>query len=160
MAIQGELNTLINGTVYNWQESHIYMGNQAIVQGAFQELNYRSRQSSDYVQGNQVAPVGKSNGYGTVEGSFTMLIDDWDALNSAIVQLSTSGGTTHNTDFGFVISYAVTDEFIRTDTVNGIRITDAQTTKGSKDEIIKVCQFIAMQLLDNGVPAFTPGQSS
>lgn len=160
MAIQGELSTLINGNRYNWQESHFYMNNVPIAGGYMVELNYTSKQSSDYVQGNQIAPIGKTPGYGTVDGTFTMPIDVWDDFNRQITGLPTSDGTTHNTDFALVCSYSVTEQFIRTDTINGIRIVSAQTTKGSKDEMLKVCQFIAMQLLDNGIPAFAPGGST
>lgn len=158
MAIQGEVSTLINGNVFSWQEIHVYMNNIPIILGAFIALDYTAKQENKLVYGGgQVAPKGKTPGNGSVEGSFTMFISDWDSFNQQITQLTTSDGTTFNTDFSFVISYAVGDTYIRTDTVSGIRLGQGQTTKGSSDEIVKVVQFTATQLLDNGIPAFKAG---
>lgn len=51
--------------------------------GVLQALNWQAQMDSADVQGNQIAPVGMTNGYGTASGSMELLAseaDDWCSL--------------------------------------------------------------------------------
>lgn len=99
--------------------------------GVLQSMNWSASQDAGLVQGNQIGLVGRTNGYGTATGSMELLVseaDDW--LNTV-----TSGGfyPAMSIFFNLRVTYAVNGTNVRTDSLQGIKITkiDSNNAKGN-----------------------------
>lgn len=89
--------------------------------GIVQNLNWDATQDAGIVQGNQIAIVGRTNGYGTITGSLELLVsesDDW-------LKTITSNGTYPilSVFFDLRVSYSVNGTDVRVDTLQGIKLT-------------------------------------
>lgn len=145
--------TLINGNRYSFANITIQLGGVEVARGALKSINYDASQEPGLVQGNQVAPVGRTVGYGSATGSFEMLASEWDDFNDS---LTNSGETpTMSVDFDIIISYSVNDVDVRTDSLLGCRITKigSANTQGN-DATTKACDLSIMQVYENGILAY------
>jgi hypothetical protein len=99
--------------------------------GVLQSLNWTAQQDSADVQGNQIAPVGMTNGYGTASGSIELLAsesDDW-------LKTITNQGfyTAFAVFFNLRITYAVNGTDVRVDSLRSCRLKSgaANNAKGN-----------------------------
>src|ERR1700745_1736098 len=99
--------------------------------GVLQALNWSATQDSGVVQGNQIARVGLTNGYGVATGSMELLVSEADDFLNTI----SSGGfyPAMTVFFNLRITYAVNGTDVRTDSLQGIKITktDSNNQKGN-----------------------------
>ncbi len=151
--------TLINGNRYsftsisaNWQ--NISTGAQGeFPRGIFKSLNYDASQDPGLVQGNAIAPVGRTTGFGTGTGSFESLISELDDFLAAV----TNNGQfpIMNVDWNLVVSYSVNDVDVRTDSLLGCRITKVgQANSQGNDATMTSCDISIMKMYRNGLLVF------
>lgn len=151
--------TLINGNRFSFTDIRISIAgfDQPAV---FTALNYKSTQEPGIVQANQVAPVGRTSGYGTATGGFTMLISEWDDLATTLSDQNPSGAVM-NTDFDIQVSYNINDTDIRTDNLIGCRITDMDVSVSKGNEAVyMVLQLSIMRVQRNGIDDFSLGDQN
>ena len=118
--------------------------------GIFKSVNYDAAQDPGLVQGNQIAPVGRTSGYGTGTGSMELLISESDDF----LNLLTGGGTfpIMNVDFNLTVSYSVNDIDVRTDLLMGCRITKlGQANSQGNDATMLSCDLSIMKMYRNGL---------
>ncbi len=148
-------NTLINGNRYsftsisaNWKTAAGAGGD--FPRGIFKSLNYDASQDPGLVQGNSIAPVGRTTGYGAGTGSFEALISELDDFLSS---LTNSGQIPiMNADFNLVVSYSVNDIDVRTDALLGVRITKiGQANSQGNDATMSSCDLSIMKMFRNGL---------
>jgi len=147
-------NTLINGNRFSFTDIDIQMNGENQVKGVFAAINYTATQDPGIVQGNQVAPVGRTSGYGTATGSFQMLVSEFDDFVQSLLNASPVP-TIMNVDFDIIIQFNINDVDIRTDTLQGARITSVEfsNAKGSDATMVN-CNLSVMNVLINDVPTF------
>ncbi len=148
--------TLINGNRYSftsisadWKNMATGLGGE-FPRGIFKSINYDASQDPGLVQGNAIAPVGRTTGYGTGTGSFEALISE---LDDFLQQLTNNGQfPIMNVDFNLVISYSVNDIDVRTDTLLGCRITSVkQANSQGNDATQSSCDLSIMKMYRNGL---------
>lgn len=148
-------NTLINGNRYSFVDIDVTMNGVDQIKGVFAGVNYTATQDPGIVQGNQVAPVGRTAGYGTATGSFQMLISEYDDFVQNLIQ-SAPAPTIMNVDFEIIVQFNINDVDIRTDTLQGCRITSVEMSNAKgNDATMVTCNLSIMQVLLNDVPTFT-----
>ncbi len=149
--------TLINGNRYsftsisaNWSS---LAGQGEFPRGIFKSINYDASQDPGLVQGNSIAPVGRTTGFGTGTGSFESLISELDDFLAAV----TNGGQfpIMNVDWNLVVSYSVNDLDVRTDSLLGCRITKVgQANSQGNDATMTSCDISIMKMYRNGLLVF------
>jgi uncharacterized membrane protein YjgN (DUF898 family) len=154
-------NTSLNGVRYSFTDITM-VANSApqfgglrvpIPKGILQSINYDAQQDAGIVQGNQIAIVGRTNGYGTATGSMELLVSEFDDFANII----TVGGTTPlmSVFFDLSIAYSVNKIDVRTDVLVGIKITKVGSAnqKGSDAAMVSLDLNIA-NLFKNGIAMF------
>ncbi len=150
--------TAINGTRYAWtnfscEAATIDGGTYAPPKGVMQAFNWSAKQDAGEVEGNQVAPVGVTDGYGKGTGDFEMLLSESDDFDSAL----TGAGAVPlmSVFFTWVVQYSVNDIDVTTTVVEGIKITglDQSGAKGSDPATAKYT-FRCSKITKNGVVIF------
>lgn len=145
--------TFINGNRYSFTSISVQLNGVDVAKGAFRSLNYDAQQDPGMVQGNQVAPVGRTTGYGQGTGSFEILVYEFDQLASSL----TANGVVPimSVDFDIVVSYSVNNVDVRTDTLRGVRITKiGSANQQGSDATTKSCDLSIMRLWLNGIPVY------
>lgn len=156
--------TQINGNRYSFvhislSANGLFAGQQQLggtqdqPRGCIQSINYAASLDSGWVQGNQIAPVGRTPGYGTGDGSLELLAAEFDSF----IQFISSNGQYPFmvVDFNLTVSYSVNDIDVRTDELIGCRITkvDNNNQKGN-DATTKGLTLSIARLKLNGVDAY------
>lgn len=121
--------------------------------GVFKSWNYKASKEPGLVQGNQVAPVGRTRGYGTGTGSFEMLKSEWNDF----VQSATLDGEIPimDVDFNVVLNYSENDIDTTTDVLRGVRITDIDINNQQGTDASYVnCTVSIMRLALNGIVTY------
>ena len=122
-----------------------------------QSFDWSAKQEPGEVEGNQVAPVGVTDGYGKGTGSFEMLLSDSDDFEAAI-----TGGPglfpLMSTFFQWTVQYSINtlaQPDITTQILRGIKITgvDHSGTKGSDPATVKYSMRFS-QIIKNGIVLF------
>lgn len=149
--------TQINGNRYSFTSITVSTSVGDIPRGVFKSINYSAQQDPGIVQGNQVAPTGRTSGQATSTGDFEMLVSEWDDFIASL----TSNGVfpIMSVDFDLICAYSVNDTDVRTDSLLGCRITSigSDNTQGN-DATTKKCQLSIMRMKLNGVDAYAdPG---
>ncbi len=150
--------TLINGNRYSFTSisadwNIVGGGSGEFPRGIFKSINYDASQDPGIVQGNSIAPVGRTTGFGTGTGSFESLISELDDFLAQI----TNGGQfpIMNVDWNLTISYSVNDIDVRTDTLLGCRITKVgQANSQGNDATMSSCDISIMKMFRNGLLVF------
>jgi hypothetical protein len=148
-------DTLVNGNRYSFTNiamewSDVTGGGAEFARGVFKSINYDASQDPGIVQGNQIAPVGRTTGYATGSGSFEMLISESDDFFSSL----TGDGNVPimSADFNLAVSYSVNDIDVRTDQLMGVRITKlGQSNSQGNDATMVSCDFSIMKMYRNGI---------
>lgn len=148
--------TLINGNRYSftsvtaeWVNLSTGVGAE-FPRGIFKSINYDASQDPGLVQGNQIAPVGRTSGQGQGSGSFEMLISEFDDF----VNQLTNGGQfpIMSVDFNVTVSYSVNDVDVRTDSLLGMRITKKGNSNAQgNDATMVACDVSIMKMYSNGI---------
>ncbi len=137
--------------------------------GCFKSISYDVMLDAGIVQGNQVAMVGRTMGYGTATGSIEMLVAEFDTW-AAYVTLTGGGGPGGSgptsafpllsIDFNLKIAYSINDIDMRQDQLIGCRITKASTSNSSGNDATTVSLDLSIaRVIRNGVDMFgDPGQ--
>jgi uncharacterized protein YaiE (UPF0345 family) len=119
LSIEGETTQLYGSIPFNFPK------------GVIQALNFSWQSDSAEVQGNQIAPVGMTNGYGTASGSIEILVseaDDW-------IKTITSNGfyPAANVFFNLRITSSVNGTDVRMDSLRSCRLKGGSSNnqKGS-----------------------------
>lgn len=145
--------TQINGNRHSFTSVGVQMDGRDIPKGVFKSINYDAAQDPGIVQGNQIAMMGRTTGYGLGTGSFEMLASEWDDFVNDL----TAGGSVPimSIDFDIVVSYSVNDVDVRTDTLRGCRITKiASANQQGSDATTKQCDLSIARIKLNGIDAF------
>lgn len=131
--------TLYNGVRYGFTDINIegettqLYGSIAFTfpKGVVQSLNWSAQLDSAEVQGNQIAPVGMTNGYGTATGGIELLVseaDDW------VAKISSQGFYPFmNVFFNLRITYSVNGTDVRMDSLRSCKCksTASNNQKGN-----------------------------
>src|SRR5690348_3366515 len=140
--------TTINGNRYSFTSISVTMDGVDQPKGVFKSWNYKATKDPGIVQGNQVAPVGRTRGYGTGTGSFEMLKSEW---NDFIQDLTGQGSIPiMDADFNVVLSYSENDFDVTTDTLRGIRITDIDLNNTQGNDAAYVNATVSIMSLEIG----------
>lgn len=121
--------------------------------GVLQSLNWDATQDAGIVQGNQIAMVGRTNGYGIGTGTMELLVsesDDWLGTISA-------GGffPAMSVFFNLRIAYSVNGTDVRVDTLQGIKITKVSTANAKgNDATITSFDLSIAKAYKNGILLF------
>ncbi len=150
--------TLINGNRYSFTSINAVWNRQGggqgeFPRGIFKSINYDASQDPGIVQGNAIAPVGRTTGFGTGTGSFEALISE---LDDFLAQVTNSGQfPIMNVDWDLIVSYSVNDIDVRTDTLLGCRITKVgQANSQGNDATMTSCDISIMKMYRNGLLVF------
>lgn len=154
-------STAINGVRYDFTTLTLAgstapdFGNQnfQFPKGVIQSLNYDAAQDAGIVQGNQIAIVGRTNGYGVGTGSMELLVSEFDDFASLV----TNDGQTPlmSVFFDLRAAYAVNQIDVRVDLLMGIKITKVggAQQKGN-DAIVVPCDLSIAMIYRNGIAMF------
>jgi len=156
--------TQINGNRYSFTNITIstvnYAFGQAVLgggldqpRGVFKSINYDAMLDPGLVQGNQVTPVGRTQGYGSSTGSFEMLLSELDDFYEDL----TFGGQfpIMGVDFDIIVQYSVNDVDVRIDLLRGCRITKlGSANQQGNDASTGTCELSIMQIQKNGIDAY------
>lgn len=114
--------TQINGNRYAFVDISVTMDGVDQPKGVFKSWNYKASKKRGIVQGNQVAPVGRTRGYGEGSGSFEMLRSEYDDFCKTV----TNDGQIPilDAEFDVEISYSTNDVDTITDQLRGICMED------------------------------------
>lgn len=145
--------TQINGNRFSFTNVSVVLDGVEQPKGVFKSINYKATQEPGNVQGNQVVIVGRTQGYGIGSGSFEMLVSEWDDF---VLDLTDDGDVPiMSVDFDIVVSYSVNDTDVRTDRLEGCRITDIDSTnQQGNDATMKNCTLSIARVYENDVAAF------
>lgn len=142
--------TLINGDRFSFTSISVNMAGRDEAKGTFKSVNYTGTQEPGVVQGNAVMVTGLTAGYFQGAGDFEMLVAELDAFLSYL----TNDGDLPilGIDFDMVVSYAENDVDVRTDTLQGCRITEisSSNTQGT-DGTTKTCKLFIRRIFLNGL---------
>lgn len=121
--------------------------------GVLQSLNWSAKQDAGIVQGNQIAMVGRTNGYGVGTGSLELLVSEADDWLATI----TSQGfyPAMSVFFNIRITYSVNGTDVRTDSIQGIKIVgvDSNNQKGN-DATTSPFELSIAKAYKNGILLF------
>lgn len=146
--------TQINGNRYAFVDISLTMDGTDQPKGVFKTWNYKASKKRGVVQGNQVAPVGRTRGYGEGSGSFEMLRSEWDDF----VQQITQQGQIPilDAEFDVELSYSTNDVDTITDRLRGVCIEDLDfNNQQGTDAAYVSCMVSIMRLNLNGADAFS-----
>ena len=141
---------LINGVRHSWSSVEIKVAGQTF--GGVQEVNYGFKLDAATVYGQGSQPIGTTTGKGSFTADMTMLLEEYDAMVSAL-------GPAYATAF-FDLQTSYSDEgFVESglstvvDTVKSCRITEvaASASNGSTDALTRKITLLPMQMFLNGV---------
>lgn len=123
--------------------------------GSVLSASWDATQDPGVVQGNNVAIVGRTNGYGVGTGSMEILAseaDDWITLLSKYGTFPVM-----SVFFNLRFSYAVNGTDVRIDELQGIKITKvgAANARGN-DATSRTFDFNIAQIYQAGIPLFEP----
>lgn len=153
--------TAINGVRYDFttltleatSASDFGGSDYAFPKGIVQSINYDAQQDAGWVQGNQIAPVGRTNGYGTGTGSLEILVSEFDDF----CDLLTGGGAfpLMSVFFDLRVAYSVNGTDVRVDVLQGIKITKvgSNNQKGNDATTVSLDLTIA-QIWKNGIAMY------
>lgn len=147
--------TYINGTRMAWTNFKCSATNTDGTdyeppKGVMQSFNWSAKQDAGEVEGNQVAPVGTTDGYGKGTGDFEILLSEASDFNNQIT--GGPGGTPlMSVFFKWVIQYSVDDTDISTAVIEGIKITgvDQNGEKGNDPATMKYSFRCSRITVDN-----------
>jgi hypothetical protein len=147
--------TQINGSRYSFVNLSVNANGNDIAKGVFKSINYNAKQDAGIVQGNMVAIVGRTDGYGVGEGDFEMLVAEYDAFNQDLTNTITGILPTMSVYFDIIVSYSVNDIDVRTDELRGCKITgiDRSNQQGTDATTVK-CTLSIARIRNNGIDAF------
>lgn len=146
--------TQINGNRYSFVDVSLQMNGVDIPKGVFKSWNYKPTKQRGLVQGNQVAPVGRTRGYGQGTGSFEMLRSEW---NDFIDNITNQGEIPIlDAEFDVEISYSTNDVDTITDQLRGVCIEDLDfnNAQGS-DAAYVTCTVSIMRFTLDGHDAYS-----
>lgn len=157
--------TILNGNRFSHVNlslsfGNLYAGNQQsgsagsdLPRGVVKALNYDAMLDAGIVQGNQVAILGRTTGYGTASGSIEVYVSEFDDFASRI----TNNGQfpIMGIDFDLTASYSINDIDVRQDILIGARITKiGSASQSGNDAHTKTLDLNIAQLKLNGLYAF------
>lgn len=128
-----------------------------IRRGVITALNYKPAVDGAIVQGNQVAPVGRTMGYGSSTGSVTFLVSEFNDF----CQVITQGGAfpISTAEFNLTASYGINDIDTFQDDLIGCRLMDADSTsQNGNDPTARVCTLSIMRIKLNGIDFYADPQ--
>lgn len=139
--------TFANVTPSN--QNYLYFAGGYIPRGVVTALNYKPTVDSGVVQGNQVAPVGRTQGYGTTQGSITLLASE---ANDFLANLTQQGlYPISAVDFDLSVSMSINDIDTFQDDLIGCRILDADfTSQNGNDPTQRVFSLSIMRVRLDG----------
>lgn len=154
-------NTSINGVRYDFTSISLagstapnFGGlNFQFPKGVLQAITYEATQDAGIVQGNQISMVGRTNGYGLGTGSMELLVSEFDDWVATV----TGSGSTPlmSVFFDLRIAYAINQIDVRTDTLQGIKITKVGgTMQKGNDAVVVPCDMSIAQVYRNGIAMF------
>lgn len=158
-------DTYINGTRYAFSNfsalaTAINAGSNALngglwtpPKGVMQAFDWEAKQDSAEVEGNQVAPVGVTDGYGKGTGSYEILYSESDDHDSAI---SSGGAFPLMSCFTqWMMGYSINDIDVTTVLIQGLKITGIthNAAKGSEPATVKYT-YRCSRIVKNGVVLF------
>jgi hypothetical protein len=153
--------TAYNGVRYSFTDINVE-GNTAqqfggvnfsFPKGVLQSLNWDATQDAGIVQGNQIAIVGRTNGYGSVTSSMELLVseaDDW-------LKTITSNGTYPilSVFFDLRITYSVNGTDVRVDTLQGNKLTKlGSANQKGNDATTNTFEMSTSKAYKNGLIVF------
>jgi hypothetical protein len=118
--------------------------------GVLQSLNWTAQQDSADVQGNQIAPVGMTNGYGTGSGAMELLVseaDDW------LKTISSNGFyPALNVFFNLRITYSVNGTDVRMDSLRSCKAKSVASNNSKGNDAVTTPFDIRIGLIyKNGI---------
>lgn len=128
-------------------------GTQDQPRGCLQSINYNATLEPGMVQGNQIAPVGRTSGYGLGEGDVEILVSEYDQF----VAFITNNGQypIMQVDFNYVVSYSINDIDVRKDELIGCRITNlGSNNQVGNNATTKTMKLSIMRQRHNGVEVY------
>lgn len=138
---------LINGQRHSWSSIEIRLNGNIVL--GLTEINYSPTLEPGVVRGAGALPIGHTLGNAEYEGDFTILLDEFNALTTAL------GAAWMTKPFDIVVSYDESASGLSTivDTLGGCRITkvEAGASADSTDPITRKCTVKYLTLLLNGV---------
>lgn len=146
--------TQINGNRYSFVDISVTTNGTDQPKGIFKSINYKPSKKRGMVQGNQVAPVGRTRGYGEASGSFEMLRSEFDDF---IKDITNDGEIAFlDAEFDMTVSYSTNDVDTVTDTLRGccIEEPDFNNQQGT-DALYVSCQLSIMRISINGIEAYS-----
>jgi hypothetical protein len=146
--------TQINGNRYAFVDISVTANGVDQAKGIFKSINYKASKKRGVVQGNQVAPVGRTRGYGEGSGSFEMLRSEWDDF---VANITNDGEIPIlDAEFDMEISYSTNDVDTITDRLRGVCIEDLDfNNQQGTDAAYVSCMLSIMRLNLNGADAFS-----
>lgn len=121
--------------------------------GCIQSINYNATLDPGIVQGNQIAPYGRTSGYGIGDGDLEILVAEYDQF----IAFLTASGTypIMQVDFNLVIAYSVNDIDVRKDELLGCRITKiGSSNQKGNDATTKTLSLSIMRQRHNGIDVY------
>lgn len=122
--------------------------------GVIQSINFEASQDAGIVQGNQIAIVGRTAGYGTGTGSMEVLVSEFDDF---VATLTGNGSIPlMSVYFDLRVAYSVNNNVdVRVDTLQGIKITKvgSNNQKGNDATSVSLDLSIAM-IYKNGTAMY------
>lgn len=128
-------------------------GTQDQPRGCLKSISYDAMLDAGLVQGNQIAIVGRTSGYGTGTGSIEILASEYDAF----VAFLTNNGQypIMQVDFNYVVSFSINDIDVRKDELNGCRITKiGSSNQSGNDATTKTLELSIARQKHNGVDVY------
>lgn len=155
----GHVNLSLSfGNIFGGNQQTSYAGAD-LPRGIVKSLSYDAMQDAGIVQGNQVAILGRTSGYGTATGSLEVYVSEFDDF----AQRLTNGGQFPilAVDFDLTASYSINDIDVRTDVLIGVRITKiGSSSQSGNDAHTKVLELNIAQLKLNGLYAFADASNA
>lgn len=121
--------------------------------GIIQSINYDAMQDAGWVQGNQVAPVGRTQGYGTGTGTLEILVSEFDDFCATI----TGGGSfpLMAVFFDLRVAYSTNGTDVRVDNLQGIKITKVGSANAKGNDATMVsCDLTIAKIFKNGIAMY------
>ncbi len=136
--------------VTNANNTQLRFSGGNIPRGVISAITYKPTVDRGVVQGNQVAPVGRTQGYGSTTGSMSILLSEFNDFVFAITQ----GGAypISTVEFNLTVSYSINDIDTTQDELIGCSLLDADAqAQTGNDAISRVCALSIMRCKLNGI---------
>lgn len=144
---------LINGVRHSWSSIEIRVAGLIVL--GITEVNYSPSLEPGEVRGAGPRVIAHTLGQATLEGDFTILLEEYKALKAAL------GADSFMTKvFDIIVTYDEEGSGLSTvvDTLVGCRISkiEASNSSGSTDASTRKCTIKYLDLLDDGVSPLPP----